>query len=247
MAKPSVRYRKQAEMTKGLGALSATDALTKVKELAAVKSDRTYKNGRKRKDAPQTVELVMNLGIDPKQADQMLRGSIALPKGIGKTNRVVAFCDEELAEKAKAAGAVEAGADELIEKVSGGWLDFDVAIAHPSLMGKVGKLGRVLGPQGKMPTPKAGTVTPDVENAVREYTAGKLEFRNDAGGNIHLPVGKTDFAVEDLVTNVEAAMQHMNRVKPSAAKGTYMKRVVVSATRTPGLEIATGAAAAEAH
>ncbi len=247
MAKSSVRYRKQAELVKGVGALTTTDAVTKVKDMAAVKCDRTYKNGRKRKDAPQTVELVMSLGIDPKQADQMLRGSIALPKGIGKSNRVIAFCDEALVEKAKAAGAIEAGADTLIEKVAGGWLEFDVAIAHPALMGKVGKLGRVLGPQGKMPTPKAGTVAPDIENAIREYAAGKLEFRNDAGGNVHMPVGKTSFPVADLVENVEAALGHMNRVKPHGAKGTYMKKVVISGTRTPGVEIAVGGPAAETH
>jgi large subunit ribosomal protein L1 len=248
MAKASVRYRKQAALVKDIGAVSTSEAVTKVKEMAAVKSDRTYKNGRKRKDPAQTVELVMNLGIDPKQAEQALRGSIALPKGIGKSNRVIAFCDEALAEKAKAAGAVEAGADTLIDKVAGGWLEFDVAVAHPALMGKVGKLGRVLGPQGKMPTPKAGTVTPDVENAVREYAAGKLEFRNDAGGNVQIPVGKTSFSVGDLVENVEAALHHMNRIKPHGAKGTYMKKVVVSATRTPGVEIAVASGAtAEAH
>jgi large subunit ribosomal protein L1 len=240
MPSKNVRYRKQAEMVKDLETVPLSDALGKVKEMAAVKSDRSYKNGRKRKDHPQTVELVMNLGIDPKQADQMLRGSIALPKGIGKTNRVIAFCDGDLVDQAKAAGATEAGADELVDKVSKGWLDFDVAIAHPSMMGKVGKLGRVLGPQGKMPTPKAGTVTPDIETAIKEYAAGKLEFRNDAGGNIHMPVGKTDFPVEDLVENVEAALAHMTKLKPSAAKGTYMKKVVVSATRTPGVEVTVG-------
>jgi large subunit ribosomal protein L1 len=149
MPSKNVRYRKQAEMVKDLETVPLSDALGKVKEMAAVKSDRSYKNGRKRKDHPQTVELVMNLGIDPKQADQMLRGSIALPKGIGKTNRVIAFCDGDLVDQAKAAGATEAGADELVDKVSKGWLDFDVAVAHPSMMGKVGKLGRVLGPQGQ--------------------------------------------------------------------------------------------------
>jgi large subunit ribosomal protein L1 len=246
MAKPNVRYRKQTELVKGAGAVTTAEALSKVKDMAAVKSDRSYKNGRKRKDAEQTVELVMNLGIDPKQAEQMLRGSIALPKGIGKSNRVIAFCDEALAEQAKSAGAIEAGGDELIAKVSGGWLEFDVAVAHPSMMGKVGKLGRVLGPQGKMPTPKAGTVTPDIATAVREYTAGKLEFRNDAGGNVHMPVGKTSFPVGDLAENVEAAIQHMTRMKPPSAKGTYLKKVVVSATRTPGVEIAVGAAAPSA-
>ncbi len=240
MPSRNVRYKKQAEIAKGLGALPCAEALAKVKEMASVKNDRSYKNGRKRKDPDQTVELVMNLGIDPKQADQMLRGSVSLPKGVGKTNRVIAFCDGDLIDEAKKAGAVEAGADELVDKVSKGWLDFDVAVAHPSMMGKVGKLGRVLGPQGKMPTPKAGTVTPDIATAVTEYAAGKLEYRNDAGGNIHLPVGKTSFPVEDLVTNVEAAISLMMKVKPSSSKGTYMKKVVVSATRTPSVEVAVG-------
>ncbi len=238
MSRVSVRYKKQLETRGGKEALPLEDALAKVKEMAGVKSDRTYKNGRKRKDDDQTVELVMNLGIDAKQADQMLRGSIALPKGIGRTNRVIAFCEGPIAEAAKAAGAVEAGGDELVDRVSKGWLDFDVAVAHPSMMGKVGKLGRVLGPQGKMPTPKAGTVTPEVAVAVKDYTAGKLEYRNDAGGNIHMPVGKTSFAVADLMENVDAAMRHITKIKPAAAKGTYMKKVVLSATRTPGVEVA---------
>ena len=240
MRNPSVRYRKQLEI-KGTGeALPIAEALTKVKEMASVKSDRTYRNGRKRKDADQTVELVMNLGIDPKQADQMLRGSISLPKGIGRVNRVIAFCDGDLVEEAKKAGAIEAGAEELIERVSKGWMDFDVAVAHPSMMGKVGKLGRVLGPQGKMPTPKAGTVTPNVVTAIQEYAAGKLEYRNDAGGNIHFPVGKTSFSVEDLQENIDAAIGHIVKIKPAASKGTYVKKVVVSATRTPGIEVAMG-------
>lgn len=240
MRNPNVRYRKQAEIRgESDAALSCADAVVKIKEMADVKSNRSYKNGRTRKDNPQTVDLVMNLGIDPKQADQMLRGSIALPKGIGKTNRVIAFCDGDLIEAAKAAGATEAGADELVDKVSKGWLDFDVAIAHPSMMGKVGKLGRVLGPQGKMPTPKAGTVTPNVADAVKEYVAGKLEFRNDAGGNVHMPVGKTSFSAGDLQENIEAAIAHMVKLKPSSAKGTYLKNVVISGTRTPGVKIQT--------
>jgi large subunit ribosomal protein L1 len=237
MATRSVRYRKQLELREGQERLNATAALTLVKEMAAVKSNRSYKNGRKRKDNPQTVNLVLNLGIDPKQADQMLRGSISLPKGVGKTNRVIAFVDDAMVEECKKAGAVEAGSDALIDKVAKGWTEFDVAVAHPSQMGKVGKLGRVLGPQGKMPTPKAGTVTPDVVTAVQEYTAGKLEFRNDAGGNVHMPVGKTDFSVDDLKANVDAAIAHLVRVKPATSKGTYLKRIVVSATRTPGVDI----------
>ncbi|MCH8150159.1 MAG: 50S ribosomal protein L1, partial [Planctomycetes bacterium] len=201
------------------------------------KSDRTYKNGKKRKDQDQTVEIVMHLGIDPKHADQMVRGTIALPKGLGKSRTVIAFCEGDLAEAAKEAGAVEAGGDDLVKKISDGWMDFDVAIAHPSMMGKVGRLGRVLGPQGKMPSPKGGTVTPDVAAAVKDFSAGRLEFRNDAGGNIHLPVGKVSFAAEDLKENIEAVVSTLVKMKPAAAKGYYVKRICLSATRTPSVTV----------
>jgi large subunit ribosomal protein L1 len=234
----SVLYRKRVAAGGGSGEpVVIDDAIAKVKEMAAIKADRTYKNGKKRKSVDQTVELVVHLGIDARQADQMIRGTISLPKGIGKTRRVIAFCDAATAETARAAGAVEAGADELIDKVQKGWSEFDVAVAHPQLMGKVGKLGRVLGPQGKMPSPKAGTVTPDIVQAVREFTAGRLEYRNDAGGNIHLPVGKVSFANADLKENVEAVLGHLQRVKPSAAKGQYVRRVCLSASQTPSVTL----------
>jgi large subunit ribosomal protein L1 len=239
MSLRSVKYKKQAELRgDAKQQLACEQALAKIKEMADVGSERKYKGGRKRKGMNQTVNLVLHLGIDPKQADQMLRGSISLPKGIGRTNRVVAFCEGALIDQAKAAGAAEAGGDDLIKKITDGWTEFDVAVAHPSLMGKVGKLGRVLGPQGKMPSPKAGTVTPNVADAVKEYVAGKIEFRNDAGGNIHLPVGKVSFSVPDLKENVEAAIKHMTRLRPTTSKGTYIKKVTVSATQTPGVEIA---------
>src|SRR5262245_27694028 len=231
MASMSVRYKKQLEAGGGKSEpISLDEGVRKIKEFASLKSDRAYKGFKKRKAIDQTVEMVLHLGIDPKQADQMIRGSISLPKGIGQTKKVIAFCDAETAEKAKAAGAVEAGADELIDKVQKGWMDFDVAVAHPALMGKVGKLGRVLGPSGKMPSPKAGTVTADIETAVREYSVGKLEFRNDSGGNVHVPVGKTSFSESDLKVNVEAVVSHMTRIKPATAKGQYIKRVCLSAT-----------------
>jgi large subunit ribosomal protein L1 len=185
----------------------------------------------------QTVDLVCHLGIDPKQADQMVRGSVSLPKGIGKSKRVIAFCGENDVEAAKQAGATEAGADELIQRIQKGWMDFDVAVAHPSLMGKVGKLGRILGPQGKMPSPKSGTVAPDVVTAVREYSAGKIEFRNDAGGNIHTAVGKLSFSDEDLKENITAFVGHLRRLRPTAAKGQYFKRVCISGTMTPSVTI----------
>ncbi|MCH7838968.1 MAG: 50S ribosomal protein L1 [Planctomycetes bacterium] len=237
MTYQSVTYRKQLDKRSGSGVLSLEEALAKVKEMADVRSDRKYKNGKKRKGFDQTVEIVMHLGIDPRQADQMLRGAISLPKGLGKSRRVIAFCEESLAEQAKEAGAIEAGAEELIKKVAGGWMDFDVAVAHPSMMGKVGKLGRILGPQGKMPSPKAGTVSPEVASVVKEFVAGRLEFRNDDGGNIHLPVGKVSFSIEDLQANVTAVLDHFTKIKPVAAKGHYFKRVCLSATRTPSVTI----------
>lgn len=239
MSNRSVLYRKQIEAGGGsVDPVSLDDGIKKIKELAAMRSDRTYKNGKKRKSKNQTVELHMHLGIDPRQADQMLRGAISLPKGIGKSQRVICFCEGDLIDAAKEAGAIEAGGEELVKKVSDGWLDFDVAIAHPSMMGQVGKLGRVLGPQGKMPTPKAGTVTPEVASAVQEFAAGRMEYRNDAGGNIHLPVGKSDFADEDLKLNIEAALSHITKIRPANAKGQYIKRVCLAATRTPSVTVA---------
>lgn len=185
----------------------------------------------------QTVNIVMHLGIDPKNADQMIRGAVSLPRGIGKKKRVIAFVDGNEADEAKAAGAVEVGVDELIKKVNDGWTDFDVAIAHPRTMGKVGKLGRVLGPQGKMPTPKSGTVTADIAKAVTEFAAGKIEFRNDAGGNIHAVVGKASFADADLSENIESFVGHIRRLKPSTSKGHYIKKVCISGTMSPAIEL----------
>jgi len=234
----SVLYRKQSDLLGEQKPLTIEEGVGKIKEMAALRADRSYKNGRKRKSKDQTVELVVHLGIDPRQADQMLRGAISLPKGIGKSRTVVAFCDGALAEQCKAAGAIEAGADELIDKVQKGWFEFDVAVAHPSLMGKVGKLGRVLGPQGKMPTPKAGTVTPDIVTAVKEFSAGRIEFRNDDGGNIHLPVGRSSFPAADLTENIDAALKHLIRMKPASAKGHYIKKAVISAARTPAVQLA---------
>ncbi len=237
----SVRYQRQAEIRGPRREPQPLDeAIAKIKEMIAVKSDRSYKNGRKRKDGEQTVEICLHLGIDTRQADQMVRGSLSLPHGTGSTKRVIAFAEGDLAEQAKAAGAVEAGGDDLVKKIQDGWMDFDVAVAHPSMMGKVGKLGRVLGPQGKMPSPKAGTVTPEVETAVREYSAGKLEFRADKGGNVHLPVGKASFDNADLKNNIEAVISHMQKVKPAAAKGQYLRRVCIKATRTPSITLVVG-------
>lgn len=209
--------------------LSLDEGVKKVKTFASTKFD-------------QTVECVMHLGIDPKQADQMIRGAISLPHGIGKSRRVVAFCDDSEVEAALAAGAIEAGSDELIKKISDGWLDFDVAIASPKVMGKVGKLGRVLGPQGKMPSPKNGTVTADVVTAIKEFAAGKVEFRNDSGGNVHGVVGKLSFDDAKLKENIQAFIDHIKRSKPSGAKGTYIKKVCISATMSPSVVLDVGGA-----
>lgn len=188
----------------------------------------------------QTVELAMHLGIDPRQADQNIRGSISLPHGIGATRRVIAFCEDEDAEAAKAAGAVEAGLDDLIEKIQKGWLDFDVAVATPKTMRSVSKLGRVLGPQGKMPSPKAGTVVDDLAGAVKEYAAGKVEYRNDEGGNIHMPVGKMSFEPDKLTENIEQFIAYVKKLRPASTKGTYIKKACLSATMSPAVRIEVG-------
>jgi large subunit ribosomal protein L1 len=227
----SKRYKKDAEKTNSTP-VPLDEGLKRLKTFSKAKFN-------------QTIDLVCHLGIDPRQADQMIRGSISLPKGIGVSKRVIAFCNEADAEAAKAAGATEAGADELVDKVQKGWSDFDVAIAHPSLMGKVGKLGRVLGPQGKMPSPKSGTVTPDILTAIKEYSAGKVEFRNDAGGNVHVVVGKLSFSEEDLKANVTAFLDHIRRLRPAAAKGQYIKRVCLSGTMTPSVHLEISAATTE--
>ena len=183
------------------------------------------------------VELVMHLGIDPRQADQALRGSISLPHGIGKARKVIAFCEDEDVEKAKAAGAAEAGSDELVKKVQDGWTDFDVAIATPAMMKSVSRLGRILGPQGKMPSPKVGTVVNDVGGAVAEYTAGRVEYRNDDGGNLHVAVGKASFEDRKLIENITAFVDHIKRLRPATTKGTYIRKACLSATMSPSVQL----------
>lgn len=187
-----------------------------------------------------TVELVMHLGIDPRQAEQALRGSISLPHGIGKRRRVVAFCEEQDVEKAIEAGAAEAGLDDLVKKIQDGWSDFDVAVATPKVMRNVAKLGRILGPQGKMPSPKAGTVVEDIVLAVTEYGAGKVEYRNDDGGNLHVPVGKASFETDKLVENIEMFVKYVKKVRPASTKGTYIKKACLSATMSPSVELDVG-------
>jgi large subunit ribosomal protein L1 len=188
----------------------------------------------------QTVEIVMRLGIDPKQADQLVRGSIVLPHGIGKSLRVVVFAKGDKIDEAKAAGADEVGGPELAEKIKGGWTDFDVCIAAPDMMGAVGPLGKILGPRGLMPSPRAGTVTPDVGKVIKEYKAGKVEFRNDAGGNVHAVVGKLSFDGTKLAENITAFINYVMNLKPAAVRGQYLKGIGVSATMSPGVRIQAG-------
>lgn len=185
----------------------------------------------------ETVEISVHLGIDPKKADQIVRGSLSLPHGIGKELKVVVFAEGAKAEEARQAGALAVGSADLAEKVLGGWTDFDVAIAAPDMMKHVGKLGKVLGPQGKMPTPKAGTVTTDIGAAVREFKAGKIEFRNDDGGTIAAPMGKRSFTAEKLRENMKAFLDHLNTMRPATVKGTYMLNAVISATMSPGVAL----------
>lgn len=185
----------------------------------------------------QTVEVHMRLGIDPNQADQIIRGSLVLPHGIGKTQRVVVFAKGDAAKAAEEAGADEVGGEDLAKKIKDGWTDFDVCIAAPDMMGLVGPLGRVLGPRGLMPSPRAGTVTPDVGKVVGEYKAGKVEFRNDKGGNVHAMVGKISFESSKLVDNINAIVNFVTGLKPQTVKGTYVKGVAICATMSPSVRI----------
>ena len=185
----------------------------------------------------QTVEISMRLGVDPKQADQIVRGSVVLPNGIGKSLRVLVFAKGEKAAEATEAGADFVGEGELADKIKGGWLDFDVCIASPDMMGLVGPLGRVLGPRGLMPSPRAGTVTPDIAKTVKEYKAGKVEFRNDKGGIVHGVVGKLSFDADKLTENVAAFIQFVNNLKPASIKGVYVKSISIAATMSPGIYV----------
>ncbi len=217
------RYKKEAEQVNETP-VSVAEAVAKVKSFGSTKFD-------------QSIECVLHLGIDPKQADQLIRGSISLPHGIGKHKKVIAFCEDSDVEAARAAGAVEAGCDELIKKINEGWSDFDVAVASPKVMGKVGKLGRVLGPQGKMPSPKNGTIAANIAVTVAEFAAGKVEFKNDAGGNVHVVVGKCSFEAHKLIDNIEAFVSYIKKVKPTTSKGTYIKKMCISAAMSPGVMV----------
>ena len=185
----------------------------------------------------ETVEAAFRLGVDPRKADQMIRGAVSLPNGTGKSVRVAVFAQGPAAREAEEAGADVVGAVDLVERIQGGFLDFDVAIATPDLMGQVGKLGRLLGPRGLMPNPKTGTVTPEVGKAVAEFKAGRIEYRTDRYGNVHMPIGKVSFTPEALVQNYQAGIDELVRVKPAAAKGRYLRAVTMSSTMGPGVRV----------
>jgi large subunit ribosomal protein L1 len=233
MARQSKRFKFLAEQVVDLAPMDLTTAVTKLKSL-----EPSLPKGIKPCKFDQTVELAVRLGIDTKQADQVVRGSIVLPHGIGKSKRVLVFAQGDNAATAQKSGADFVGGAELAEKVKGGWTDFDVAIATPDMMGVVGPLGRVLGPRGLMPSPRAGTVTQDVANAVREYKAGKVEFRADATGIVHCVAGKLSFSATQLAENIEALMKFIQSLKPASSKGVYVRSITVSATMSPGISIA---------
>ena len=225
MAKQSKRFQSLTEKAKDGPELSLDDAVDLLKTFNTTKFD-------------QSVEIHMRLGIDNKQADQIVRGSIVLPNGIGRSLKVIVFAKGEKIDEAIAAGAEEAGGPELAERIKGGWTDFDVCIATPDMMGVVGPLGRILGPRGLMPSPRAGTVTPDVTATVKEYKAGKVEFRNDSGGNVHAVVGKLSFDAPKLVENIRAFIDLILGMKPIAVKGQYLKGITIAATMSPGVRVA---------
>ena len=222
--KRSKAYRAAAEARDANQLYSVTEAVGLAKNGASAKFD-------------ETVEVAMRLGVDPRKADQMVRGTVNLPHGTGKTARVLVFATGEKAADALAAGADEVGADELIDKVAGGYLDFDSVVATPDLMGKVGRLGRVLGPRGLMPNPKTGTVTMDVAKAVTDIKGGKIEFRVDRHANLHFIIGKASFDLDKLVDNYTAAMDEVMRLKPSTSKGRYVKKITVATTMGPGVQV----------
>ena len=224
MAQHGKKYKESLGKVDREQLYGVADAVDLVKSLASAKFD-------------ETVELAVRLGVDPRKADQIVRATLSLPEGTGRTNRVAVFAAGEAAAEAREAGADVVGADDLVAKINGGFLDFDVAIATPDLMGQVGALGRVLGPRGLMPNPKTGTVTADVGKAVTEFKGGRVEYRTDKVGNIHIRVGKASFSKDQLVKNIRAVIDELQRAKPPAAKGRYFLSVTVSTTMSPGVHI----------
>ena len=222
--KRSKGYRQAAEKVDPTQLHSPLSAVRLARETSPTKFDAT-------------VEVAMRLGIDPRKADQMVRGTVNLPHGTGKTARVLVFANAAKAEEARAAGADFVGSDDMIEKVAAGWTDFDAAVATPDLMGKVGRLGKVLGPRGLMPNPKTGTVTMDVAKAVSDIKGGKIEFRTDKSGNLNFPIGKVSFTETQLAENYGAAIDEITRLKPSASKGRYIRKTTISTTMGPGIPV----------
>ncbi|HHY31621.1 MAG TPA: 50S ribosomal protein L1 [Firmicutes bacterium] len=224
MAKRGKRYEEALKQYDKQGLYSPSEAVELVKKTATAKFD-------------ETVEAAVRLGIDPKRSDQQVRGAVVLPHGTGKAVRVAVFAKGEKAKEAEAAGADYVGAEDLAEKVQGGWMDFDVAVATPDMMGIVGKLGRILGPRGLMPNPKTGTVTFEVAKAIRDIKAGKVEYRADKAGIVHVPIGKASFGAPQLLGNLSALMDALVKAKPATARGTYIKSVVLSTTMGPGVKV----------
>ncbi len=224
MTKRSKAYKQAAELVDRERLYSPLEAAKLAKETSKVKLDAT-------------VEVAIRLGVDPRKADQMVRGTVNLPHGTGKTARVIVFATGDKANEAVAAGADEVGAEDLIERIQGGWLDFDAAIATPDQMAKVGRIARILGPRGLMPNPKTGTVTPDVTKAVADIKGGKINFRVDKQSNLHLVIGKASFDHDKLVENYAAALDEVLRAKPSAAKGRFLKKITFSTTMGPGIPV----------
>ncbi|MEZ6052335.1 MAG: 50S ribosomal protein L1 [Planctomycetaceae bacterium] len=232
MAKHSKRMTAMNTKAASVGTVDLPAAVAALKDLESA-----LPKGVKACRFDQSVEVAVRLGVDPKHADQIVRGSIVLPHGIGKSQRIAVFAQGEKATAAEQAGADVVGGKDLAEKIKGGWMEFDVAIATPDMMGVVGPLGRVLGPRGLMPSPKAGTVTQDVATAVKEYKAGKVEFRCDSAGIVHCVVGKMSFDQQQLVDNISAILQLIQSLKPQSAKGVYVRSITVSGTQTPGIRI----------
>jgi large subunit ribosomal protein L1 len=224
LAKKGKKYQEAVKLIDINKAYQVEEAIELVKKTSSASFD-------------ETVEIAVRLGVDPKKADQQIRGAVVLPHGTGKTQRVLVFAKGEKAKEAEAAGADFVGDEDYINKIQQGWFDFDVIVATPDMMGQVGKLGRVLGPKGLMPNPKTGTVTFDVEKAVNEIKAGKIEYRVDKAGNIHAPIGKVSFDTDKLIENFATVVGTLVRVKPAAAKGTYMRNIAVASTMGPGVKV----------
>jgi large subunit ribosomal protein L1 len=224
MAKKGKKYRAAAELLEAGKLYEVAEAVELAKKTATAKFD-------------ETIEMHVRLGVDPKYNDQQVRGAVVLPNGTGKSKRVLVFTKGDKVKEAEAAGADYVGAEDLVEKIKGGWFEFDVAVATPDMMGVVGRLGKLLGPRGLMPNPKLGTVTPDVAKAIAEQKAGKVEYRTDKAGNIHCPIGKASFENEKLAENYQTLLDTLIRVKPAAAKGQYVRSITLSSTMGPGVPV----------